>query len=121
MVLYFTFSLREKCTNTEYFLVCIFPYSDVKGVNLLIKSEYGNIRTRKNSVSGHFSRSISVVLFFFLSLKIPRSKLKHKITMAYEVLPYLLPHQQFQIILNLLSVIFSDTSKLPNFEIFLKL
>ena len=93
VVLYFTFSLREKCTNTKYFLVCIFPYSDVKGVNLLIQSEYGNIRTRKNSVSEHFSRSVSVVLFFFISLKIPRSKLKHKITMAYEVIPYLLPHQ----------------------------
>ena len=34
-------TLREKCPNTEFFLVCIFPHSDW-------------IRTRKNSVFGHF-------------------------------------------------------------------
>ena len=28
------------------------------GVNLRIQSEYGKIRTRKNSVFGHFSRSV---------------------------------------------------------------
>ena len=37
-------SLHEKCPNTEFFLVRIFPHSDW-------------IRTRKNSVFGHFSRS----------------------------------------------------------------
>ena len=37
-------ALREKCPNTELFLVCIFQYSDW-------------IRTRNNSVFGHFSRS----------------------------------------------------------------
>ena len=36
-------ALHEKCPNTEFFLVCIFPYSDW-------------IRTRKNSVFGHISR-----------------------------------------------------------------
>ena len=47
--------LREKCPNTEFFLVRIFPYS--YSVNLRIHSEYGKIRTRKNSVFGHFSES----------------------------------------------------------------
>ena len=37
-------SLREKCANTELFLICI-------------QSESEKIRTRNNSVSGHFSRS----------------------------------------------------------------
>ena len=41
----FKVSLREKCPNMEFFLVCIFLYSDP-------------IRTRKNSVFGHFSCSI---------------------------------------------------------------
>ena len=39
-------SLREKCPNTEVLLVRIFLYSDW-------------IRTRKYSVFGHFSRSVS--------------------------------------------------------------
>ena len=39
-----SYSLCEKCPNTEFFLVCI-------------KSEYRKIRTRKNSVFGHFSRT----------------------------------------------------------------
>ena len=38
--------LREKCPNTEVFLVRIFPHSD-------------SIQTRKNSVFGDFSRSES--------------------------------------------------------------
>ena len=37
-----TITLREKCPNTAFFLV-------------RIQSEYGEIRTRKNSVFGHFS------------------------------------------------------------------
>ena len=40
--------LREKCPNTEFFLVRIFLYS----------VEYRKIRSRNNSVSGHFSRSV---------------------------------------------------------------
>ena len=40
-----THSLREKCSNTEVFRVRI---------------EYREIRTRKTSISGHFSRSDSV-------------------------------------------------------------
>ena len=49
-------TLREKCPNTEFFLVRIFLYSDW----IRIKSSYlvfRKIRTRKNYVFGHFSRS----------------------------------------------------------------
>ena len=38
-------SLREKCPNTEYFLV-------------RIQSQYRKIRTRKNSVFGHFYEKV---------------------------------------------------------------
>ena len=41
--------LRKKCPNMQFFLVRIFLYSD-------IQSEYRKIRTRRNSVFGHFSR-----------------------------------------------------------------
>ena len=41
------YSLRGKCPNTKLFLVRIFLY----------QSEYRKIRTRNNSVLGHFSRS----------------------------------------------------------------
>ena len=44
-------TLREKCPNTEFFLVRIFLYSDC------IQSECREIRTRKNYVFGYFSRS----------------------------------------------------------------
>ena len=49
-------SLREKCPNTEFFLVCIFP------IEILHISPYSvrmqrKIRARKSSVFGHFSRS----------------------------------------------------------------
>ena len=57
------FTLREKCPNTEFFLVRTFLYSDwiqeIYEVNLRIQSEYRKIRTRKNSVFGHFSRNVS--------------------------------------------------------------
>ena len=57
--------LREKCPDMELFLVRIFLYSDwirrdilyLYGVNIRIQSEYRRIRTRNNSVFGHFSRS----------------------------------------------------------------
>ena len=39
---YYTVTLREKCPNKEFFLVCIFLF-----------------RIRKNSVFGHFSGSVS--------------------------------------------------------------
>ena len=43
--------MREKCPNMELFLV-------------RIQSEYGKIRTRKNSVFGHFSGSVVFVKRF---------------------------------------------------------
>ena len=43
---------REKCPNTEFFLVRIFPYLDP--VNLRIQSRYKKIRTRKNSLFGYY-------------------------------------------------------------------
>ena len=46
-------SLYEMCPNTEFFLVRIFFWF----VSLRIQSECGKIRTRKNTVLGHFSRS----------------------------------------------------------------
>ena len=49
-------SLREKCSNTELFLVTIFPHLGCLRI-LRIQSECGKIRTRNNSVFGHFSRS----------------------------------------------------------------
>ena len=48
--LYLLHSLREKCLNTEFFLVRIFPHSNWT-------------RTRKNSVFGHFSRRDCVPYF----------------------------------------------------------
>ena len=48
-------TLREKCLNTGFFLVCIF-WSEYRS-----QFECGKIRTRKNFVFGHFSRSVSYV------------------------------------------------------------
>ena len=45
-------TLREKCPNTEFFLVHIFH----------IQSECREIRTRRNSVYGHFSRSVGIYI-----------------------------------------------------------
>ena len=55
-------SLREKCPNTEFFSGPFFPAFGLNteryGVSLRIESECRKIRTRKNSVYGHFSRSV---------------------------------------------------------------
>ena len=59
-------SLREKCPNTEQFLVRIFPHSEV---SLRIQSECRNIRTRNYSVFGHFSRSLLDERTFMLWLR----------------------------------------------------
>ena len=56
-----TLSLFENYPNTELFLARIFPHSDWirrDGVSLRIQSECGKIRTRNDSVFGHFSRSV---------------------------------------------------------------
>ena len=52
--------LREKCPNTELFLVRIFLYSDWILRISLFQSECGKIPTRNNSLFGHFSRSARV-------------------------------------------------------------
>ena len=55
-------ALSEKCPNTEFFLVHIFPHSDWiqrdTDAGKYGQSKCGKIRTRKNSVFGHFSRSL---------------------------------------------------------------
>ena len=62
-------ALREKCPNVEFFLVRIFLYSDLiqRFTYLRIQSEYRKIRTGKNYVFGHFSRS-EVLLISLLPL-----------------------------------------------------
>ena len=51
-------SLREKCLNTEFFLVRISALSDwMRRGTPHAGSQCGEIRTRKYSVFGHFSRS----------------------------------------------------------------
>ena len=63
-------TLHEKCPNTEFLMVRIFPYLDwiwrfTACVNLRIQSKYRKIRTRKNSVFGHFSRSVKLTELWF--------------------------------------------------------
>ena len=60
--------LREKCPNTEFFLVRIFPHSN-RSISP-IQSECRKIRTRTNSIFGHFSRSDPVEI----SQKVIRQK-----------------------------------------------
>ena len=71
------FSVREECPNTEFFQDCIFPSSDwiqrFHRQNLGIQSEYGEIRTTKNSVFVIFSRSVSWRHLSTANLKIPAS------------------------------------------------
>ena len=61
-------SLREKCPNTEFFRVRIFPHSDWirRDTALRIQSECGKIRAWKNLVFGHFSCSVKVILKFLI-------------------------------------------------------
>ena len=46
--------LRERFLTTDFFWSV---FSGIYGVNFRVQSKYGKIRTRKNSVFGHFSRS----------------------------------------------------------------
>ena len=60
-------TLCEKCPNTEFFFLSVFSRIRTEyGEILCIQSEYEKIRTRKNSVFGCFSRSVT-------------SKIKHKL------------------------------------------
>ena len=53
--------LRENCPDTDFLSGPYFPVfglnTEIYSLNLRIQSEYRKIRTRKNSVFGHFSRS----------------------------------------------------------------
>ena len=57
-------ALREKCPNTELFPGPYFPAfrlnTERYSIYLRIQCECGEIRTRKNSVFGRFSRSVIV-------------------------------------------------------------
>ena len=57
-----TWTMREKCPNTEFFLIRIFLYLNW----YRIQSKYSKIRTRKNYVFGHFSCSGNSVRYEFL-------------------------------------------------------
>ena len=61
-------SLREKCPNTDFFSGPYFPAfglnTDRYFVSLRIQSECEKIRTRKNSVFEHLSRSLFYLLSF---------------------------------------------------------
>ena len=65
-------TLREKCPNTEFFLVCIFPYLYWLRGDILFLSVFspkaGKYRPEKNSVLGHFSRKINYFAWFFFTL-----------------------------------------------------
>ena len=49
--------LRKKCSNTRSNSPAFRLNTESYSVSLRIQSECGKIRTRKNSVFGHFSRS----------------------------------------------------------------
>ena len=74
-------SLCEKCPNTEFFW-SVFPriwteYGDIYAVNFCIQSEYEKIRTRKNSVFGHFLHSDLQLYIIFILPKKDKTKLKY--------------------------------------------
>ena len=62
-------TLREKCPNKEFFLVCICPYLYWLREDTLFLPVFspnaGKYRPEKNSVFGHFSRKINYFLWFF--------------------------------------------------------
>ena len=61
---FFKVTLRENCPNTEFFLVRIFLHSN----------QIQEIRTRKNSVFGRFSRVLPFYIIFFFVIKYPVSR-----------------------------------------------
>ena len=62
-----TLPLREKCQNTKFFC-SVFSRIWTEYGEIRIQSECGKIRTRKNSVFGHFSRSGSVNICSILEM-----------------------------------------------------
>ena len=76
-------SLREKCQNAEFFLVCVFLYLNwIRKFTPYhrIQSLYRIIWTRKNSVLGHFSCSES---FYYLYGKVLFQRLLFLRTAAF--------------------------------------
>ena len=63
----------------------------VYGVSLCIQSEYGKIRTRKKSVFGHFSHSVSLCSSI---ISVPISILFHEILYLYSQIVGLLKTSQ---------------------------
>ena len=61
-IFYCSLTQREKCPNTEFFLVRIFLYFDwIRRFTeeiIWIQTKCSKIQSRKNSVFGHFSRSV---------------------------------------------------------------
>ena len=69
-------TLPEKCPYKEFFLVRIFLYSEwIRRFtdSIRIQSEYSKIRIRKNSVFGHFSRSVKMAKRNHIWIVIERS------------------------------------------------
>ena len=66
------FNTARKVSNYGVFSDPYFPVfglnTEIYGVNLRIQSEYRKIRTRKNSVFGHISRSANKTLSDFLNV-----------------------------------------------------
>ena len=55
-------TLREKIPGTKFFWSIFSRIRIEYKLKLRIQSEYGKIRTRKSSVSGHFSRSANIFI-----------------------------------------------------------
>ena len=100
--------LREKCPNIEFFLVRIFQHSDWIRRDTTYFS--GKIRTRKNSVFGHFSfggtgssgRGLSL---FLSSTSIRPRKIRHwLIVLHLKWLSCILDHSTYD--LQLLNMIY---------------
>ena len=111
-------ALREKCPNTEFFLVRIFPHSDWIRVSLGIQSKCEKYGPEKNSVFGHFSRcvdsydNITLIGDFHMT---PEDKNLQHFTDAF-ILEYLIDKPNFsqrnsQAVLILLSPTKNHTSK----------
>ena len=73
-------TLLEKCPNTELFLVRIFPHLE----RIRRDCRYGKIRTRNNSVFGHFSRSVMNQQFLLTSMLMCFAELQKFIIITYQ-------------------------------------
>ena len=84
-------SLREKCPNKEFFLVCVFLYSHFPSFGLnteryLIRTEYGEIRSispfsvqmRENANTGKYRSEKTPHLDTFHAVTISKNKTKNE-------------------------------------------